>query len=440
MIVIEDNCHAGLTIERCQANALLPISGKAIRLLCQEHEGLLVFPQSINETEDKIGDQYIFDIGWTADPDKAILKTGNIIGFISHGGQYVRICSRFDKQQDDYFLHYMLQHVFSFNLFDLKYTSTDEDIFNFLMLLFPVFLNRALRQGLYREYQRFEHNDVNLKGAVNIAKHIKDNIPFKGTIAYSTREHSTDNSISELIRHTIEYMMTTQLGCIVLKKDETKDNVNLIRTITDSYNRSERQMLIQKNLRPRIHPYYTEYYPLQKLCIQILRHEDIKYGTDSDEIHGVLFDGAWLWEEYVNTIVRGLGFQHPENKKGTDGIYLFEGNSGRRYPDFMREDYVLDAKYKRYENLAMISKIDGDDLNQIISYMHVLNVPGGGFVCPLSQKEHAMLPTATLKGLGGKISLYGIAIPSSAASYEEFSELMSEQEDVFVHNIQSDLI
>ena len=88
----------------------------------------------------------------------------------------------------------------------------------------------------------------------------------------------------------------------------------------------------------------------------------------------------------------------------------------------------------------MISKIDGDDLNQIISYMHVLNVPGGGFVCPLSQKEHAMLPTATLKGLGGKISLYGIAIPSSAASYEEFSELMSEQEDVFVHNIQSDLI
>ena len=439
MITIEDNDRTGLTIDRSQANALLPIAGKAIRSLCSEHDGLLFFPQSIDETDDRIGDEHIFDIEWTANPDKAILKTGNIIGFISHGGQFVRICSRFDKQQDDYFLHYMLQRVFSFNLFDLKYTSTDEDVFNFLMFLFPVFLRRALRQGLYREYRRFEHNDFEVKGAVDIARHIKDNVPFKGTIAYSTREHSCDNAISELIRHTIEYMMTTRLGSDILNREETIGDVKLIRTITGTYNRAERQMLIQKNLRPRIHPYYTEYYPLQKLCIQILRHEDIKYGTDTDEIHGVLFDGAWLWEEYVNTLVKDLGFKHPENKKSTGGIYLFEGNSGKRYPDFyLEQKFVLDAKYKRYESLVMISKIDGNDLNQVISYMHVLNVSKGGFVCPLSQKEH-VLPTATLKGVGGKISLYGIAIPPLADSFEIFSEMMSVQEDKFIKSIQLDL-
>ncbi len=81
--------------------------------------------------------------------------------------------------------------------------------------------------------------------------------------------------------------------------------------------------------------------------------EEFKYGESDNEICGILFDGAWLWEEYVNTILTDHGFVHLQNKIGKGKIFLFEdidefGNkhkSGIRYPGFYKDDFVLDAKY-----------------------------------------------------------------------------------------------
>ena len=74
--------------------------------------------------------------------------------------------------------------------------------------------------------------------------------------------------------------------------------------------------MIAKNLRPKIHLYYSGYSSLTKLCLLILRNEQIKYGQDDSNIHGILFDGAWLWEEYLNTILSPCGIKHPRNKTG----------------------------------------------------------------------------------------------------------------------------
>lgn len=61
------------------------------------------------------------------------------------------------------------------------------------------------------------------------------------------------------------------------------------------------------------HAYYHEYRLLQQLCILILRNEQHQYGTGTRNVYGILFDGAWLWEEYVNTLI-GDAFYHPKNK------------------------------------------------------------------------------------------------------------------------------
>ena len=39
----------------------------------------------------------------------------------------------------------------------------------------------------------------------------KKNIPFMGKIAYTTREHSYNNNLTQLVRHTIEYIKTHPL-------------------------------------------------------------------------------------------------------------------------------------------------------------------------------------------------------------------------------------
>lgn len=424
------------TFLRKDVAALFPIADKTIAELCRENENLLIFPYSIETSDDRIGESSVMSILNTDDPDKVRITTGNVMGFIGVDNLQIKIKSRFDKGRDDFFLHYMLQKVLSFNLFDLSHNNEQEDVFDFIMFMFPYFLKAAMRQGVYREYQNFRHNDANLKGTINIGRHIAKNMPFVGNIAYSTREYSHDNNMTELIRHTIEFMKTKRYGQSVLNVDrETVENVKVIVEHTPLYNKNERSSIINKNLRAKAHPYYTEYRPLQTLCLQILRMEEVKYGESDDEICGILFDGAWLWEEYVNTILNHHGFKHPENKLHKGGIYLFDDHSGIRYPDFYKDDMVLDAKYKRLGSYDKVSKVDSDDIHQVMAYMTTLKVDRGGFIAPLEQKLEKV-PTSHLKGSSATLSIFGIEISKTASSYADFCKKMKDMEVTFVGSLE----
>lgn len=434
-INLTDN-SAGQPINEKAAADVSTIANKTIAELCRQNENLLIFPYSIESTDDKIGDSAIMTL--TGTEGKHRISTGNVMGFIGVGDTQIKIKSRFDGGRDDFFLHYMLQQVLSFSLFDLSHNNEHEDVFDFIMFMFPYFLKSAMRQGVYREYQNYEHNDANLKGTINIGRHIAKNVPFVGNIAYSTREYSHDNNMTELIRHTIEFMKTKKYGQSVLNIDrETVENVKTIIEHTPLYNKSERSGIISKNLRMKTHPYYTEYRPLQSLCLQILRMEEVKYGESDDEISGILFDGAWLWEEYVNTILHPLGFIHPQNKQKRGGIYLFEDCSGLRYPDFYKKgEMVLDAKYKRLDNYERVSSIDRNDIHQVIAYLSPLYASRGGFVAPLEQPQKKV-PTSRLNGKEATLSIFGIEISKTTSSYANFCEQMKAKEDTFVQSLFS---
>lgn len=428
-----------MSFQREDIAALFPIADKTVAELCRENESLLVFPYSLEANDDKIGESAVFSILNTDDPKKVRIATGNIMGFIGVKNLKIKIKSRFDKGRDDYMLHYLLQRVLSFNLFDLNHNNEQEDVFDFIMFLFPYLLKAALRQGLYREYRTFKHNDANVKGSIDVGRHIARNIPFVGNIAYSTREYNQDNSMTQLIRHTIEFMKTKKYGRSVLNIDhETTENVKCIVEHTPLYDRNERSSIISKNLRATAHPYYTEYRPLQTLCLQILRMEEVKYGESDDEICGILFDGAWLWEEYVNTILQKLGFRHPQNKLRKDGIYIFDDHSGRRYPDFYNDNMVLDAKYKRLGGYDKVSQVDKDDLHQVITYMTALHIERGGFVVPLERKQDKV-PTSRLKESVSTLSIYGIEISKESTSYADFCDRMRDMEKVFLETITENL-
>lgn len=425
------------SFQRSSVASLFPIADKTVAQLCNENENLLIFPYSIESSDDRIGDSSVMSILNTDNPDIVRITTGNVMGFIGVDDLRIKIKSRFDKGRDDYLLHYMLQKVLSFNLFDLSHDNEQEDVFDFIMFMFPYFLKAAIHQGVYREYRNFKHNDANVKGPIDIGRHIARNIPFVGNVAYSTREYSHDNDMTQIIRHTIEFMKTKKYGMSVLNIDrETKDNVETIIEHTKTYDKNERNNIINKNLRLKAHPYYTEYRPLQSLCLQILRMEEVKYGQSDDEICGILFDGAWLWEEYVNVILRehGMGFNHPENKLHRGGIYLFEDHSGVRYPDFYKDDFVLDAKYKRLGGYEKVSQVDRNDVHQVITYMNNLNATKGGFVAPLEERR-AKNPSSRLKSNKGKLSIFGVEVSKVTSSYEDFCKDMKKNENTFIDSL-----
>jgi 5-methylcytosine-specific restriction endonuclease McrBC regulatory subunit McrC len=237
-------------------------------------------------------------------------------------------------------------------------------------------------------------------------------------------------------------MRLKKYGRAILDIDsETSENVSSIIAHTPQYNKGDRNQIIQKNLRSKTHPYYTEYKPLQSLCLQILRMEEIKYGESDEEIYGILFDGAWLWEEYVNTILCNQGFYHPENKIGKGAIYLFRDerdgkivNSGRRYPDFYKDGFVLDAKYKRLGSYDKVSLVDRNDIHQVMAYMSALNANRGGFVAPLTAPLITP-PTSHIKGSDATMSIFGIEVSKVNSSYSKFCSDMRAKEQLFINSI-----
>ena len=417
---------ATLHLENLQRLAEKPLC----ELCFDERPNLLIFPTDFKKHGDDIGKQHIF----TLDNDRLI--TGNIMGFIGYRGTQVSIRSRFAQDDyHDYFIHYMLQRVFTINLFDLKFASDNEGIFDFLIYLFPSFLKKAMHNGIYKEYQTREHNDANVRGRIDVSRHIRHNIPFAGKVAYTTREYATDNHLTQLIRHTIEYISLHPFGGNVLNNDEDmKVSVSKIRQVTKTYNRGERHQIVNQNLRPVRHPYFSDYRNLQHLCLQILRHEEVKYGYDDTQIYGILFDGAWLWEEYLNTVLRECSFLHPKNKTGEGGKPIFTDNIGHEtvMPDFHKVGIVLDSKYKSYSNWNEITR---DDRFQLLAYMHLYDADRSGFIVPVCFPSD-MKTTRSLNGRGGTMSIIGMNVATVCRNFKEFSSHMVQEEKLLIKRIE----
>lgn len=439
---LTDNNSRGIPIPKESIQDVLQISNIG-RL--QNAPDLLVFPHSFSELKDGIGDLSIVTLHEAQYVDDKCVSikacTGNLMGFVGVNETSVSIHSRFthkkengevDSSSPDYFLYYMLQKVFSVNVFSLEHASNREDkILDFLLFLFPLMLKNAMSQGLYKEYRRYLHDDDRVKGAIDVNRFIRKDIPFKGNISYTTREYSYDNTITQLIRHTIEYIKHHPFGNSILNNDsETIEYVHQIVEATPSYNLRDRQRVLNANRRPKVHPYYTKYRELQQLCVHILRHESLKYGEEKDRIHGVLFDGAWLWEEYLNTILKKVGFRHPENKLQTGGFKMFKHqnedeqisrNSRKLYPDFYKDNFILDAKYKHL-NLG----IGREDLYQVVTYMYCSTANHGGYVYP-DEGENSY-SKYQLEGYGGYIHLLPVTIPQDSMTHNDFIQTMKQSE------------
>lgn len=416
---LSDNCE--IAVPESQLVRLSPFAGVSLQELCEKNPGLLIFPHSLGANEDDIGGQHLFDI------TGGKLKTGNILGFFCIEEIQIAIHSRFDESDKQYFLHYMLQKVMGINILNLKNQMGPDEVWEFLIYLFPYCLERALNQGIFRAYRQYECNDCKVKGVIDVARHLKLNQPFAGEIAYRVREYSADNSVTQLIRHTIEFIKSDERRSHILRGNtEIKNAVAKIMEITPSYNPQNRGKVIFQNSRTAGHPYFTEYTFLRNLCLKILRHDKVSAGLEEKHIRGIVFDGAWLWEEYLATILKKMNFEHPENKTGKGRRYLYEdGKSGPIFPDFIGENSILDAKYKLLDEQS----ISREDRFQMISYMHVLKCNAGYLLYP-SKNENSQISRKTLNGLGGSLGTIPFYIPN-AADWDGFSKAMQFSEKSF---------
>ena len=309
-------------------------------------------------------------------------------------------------------------------------------MFNFFLFLFPRYLQAAMRKGLFKKYIRHSYNDGNVKGTIDIARHIEANTPFVGKIAYSQREFSYDNSLMELVRHTIEFIKRKPYGNKLLIK--VKDEVKLVIDATSEYEPCDRQKIIEQNKKNTVrHAYFREYLALQRLCLLILRHQKHQIGAGARQIYGILFDGAWLWEEYVNSLIEDV-FYHPMNKGGKGAQRLFDGNVGLIYPDFISRNsemrIIADAKYKPIDNIG------NRDYLQVLAYMFRFDAKAGYYLYPEAEGSDDLKLWLNRGSTYEKnvmarddisVTKHGLKIPIDAQNYSEFRAKMKVQEQEF---------
>ena len=397
-----------------------------------EREGVFVFPSALAEAEDLDGAQAILQ------SENDAYRSFNVMGFIGYGDERLIIESRFCRSGEDYFLQYLLEKVLALpNIVDLETDADGENrLFRFLLFLFPLYLRRAMRKGLYKKYIRDLYNDGNVRGAIDVARHIRQNTPFVGKIAYSCREFSYDNSLTELVRHTIESIKGKPYGDKILRR--ASDEVGLIVSATPKYSLCNRQKIVNENQNGLVrHAYFKEYLTLQRLCLLILRHQKHQIGFGSRQIYGILFDGAWLWEEYVASLI-GEYFYHPRNRRGEGRQYLFGSSVGSIYPDFIgkntAERTIADAKYKPSGNIG-----DRDYL-QVLAYMYRFDAKTGYYLYPeagggsdrmLRMNRGSTFENNVAPREDVVLVKHGLKIPADAVSYQDFAAKMRACEEDF---------
>ena len=386
-------------------------------------DSIFIFPNDLMNSPDLDKDQKILE---TVNPK---IKTGNVIGFLGCGQERLTISSRFSDESNDHFLHYLLQKVLNINLTSLDVgLSLEDKLYQLLIYLFPKYLQAALRKGLYKEYQRFSHNDSHVKGVIDVGNHLKRNVPFMGNVAYTTREFTYDNPLMQLIRHTIEYIKIQKSFRSLL--DNNRETIAEIIRVSPSYKLADRAKIIRMNkTKPIRHAYFREYRKLQELCLMILNREKHGLGYQEQKIHGILFDVSWLWEEYIYTLLPKC-FVHPRNKDKTDGISVFSVGKRKVYPDFYDRERktVLDAKYKKLEFTER--GINREDLFQLISYSYILEAEKAGLIFP-SMEQSVNSEIGKLAGYGAQLKKWSIQIPQNASSYSAFCKMMENSEENF---------
>ena len=401
----------------------------------EDYPNLLVFPDSFRSYDRDFGNKIICSI---ADEGRK-LCTNSMVGFIGRNNTHLSIHSRFaDNGKEDFFLHYMLQRVAKITLFNLQHTMDEDSVFDFLLYLFPLYLKNAISQGVYRQYITHKYNDANVRGVIDVSRHIKYNEPFNGAVAYTTREYSYDNHITQLIRHTIEFISKTGGDDILNIDEDTKQAVAQLIGATPSYLSNELQSIINKNLTPIAHPYYSEYAPLQRLCLQILRHEELKYGQEEDEVYGVLIDAAWLWEEYLATILEGK-YNHYLKDTGKR-FYLFKPKKQQIIPDYLSLDkkIVADAKYIPLNEKSWF-KEDSASATAIyyktITYMYRFCSKEGYLFYPHPDEEVSPIKDEIITEIegenGGSITKLGLRIPSGCTDFNDFASRINDEETTF---------
>jgi len=318
------------------------------------------------------------------------VRFNKYVGVIQVGNTVIEVLPKADKSNDkDRWRNVLISMLHAVGIFDIhapSYSNLRLRFNSVLDLYFELFIKEVeylLHRGLVKKYRKTEGNRTALKGSIQFAKHINQNLVHQERFYV---KHTTYDKVHDI--HAILYKALKLLGYINTNVQLNSRLGALLLDFPELYDIKITESVFKKIAFDRKTEPYRNALEIAKLIL-LNYHPDVNRGINN--VLSLMFDMNVLWEQFVYISLR-------KHKASTTCIAAqntknfwkpISGYHSKMKPDIVLNKgtddcVVLDTKWK---NLGGYNP-SSEDLRQVFVYMKYYKAKKVALVYPGTENRN----------------------------------------------------
>jgi 5-methylcytosine-specific restriction enzyme subunit McrC len=252
-----------------------------------------------------------------------------------------------------------------------------------LIFLFLTELEKQLRNGMYKTYQKHMQNLNSIKGTVDYPENLRKNVLLKNKFVCKYSKFTEDNLLNQIIRFTLEFLSKVAVS---------QRNKALIKRLLINFDSVSLKRITENDIDSLIfHRNNLRYQETINFCRLFIKGFALDLKSGEVIIDFMLFDMNHLFERYIYRMYKKalkngkVVFQYKKNHLLTEN-----SSSSKKVqlkPDLIittpNKTIVLDTKWKNIRGFA-----DEKDVYQMNAYLDCIpNLDEGILLYPKSTKN-----------------------------------------------------
>jgi 5-methylcytosine-specific restriction enzyme subunit McrC len=300
------------------------------------------------------------------------VKFNEFVGVIQVGNTVIEVLPKADKTTDkNYWQGLLVKMLSAVGLFDIQstsYSSLKLKSNSILDLYFALFIKEVeylLHSGLTKQYRKKEGNVTALKGSIQFAKHIQQNLTHQERFYVRHTTYDAEHKLHFILYKTIRLLkqintnaeLHSRIGVLLLHFPEMPD-IKVSEATFDT-------LVFNRKTQP-----YKKAIGIAKLLL-LQYHPDVITGRHN--VLALMFDMNKLWEKFVFVSLHKYKAEHIRVSAQTTKSFWRSSDNGQyslMRPDILinnennKECIVLDTKWKNLNGFSSSS----NDLRQMYVY------------------------------------------------------------------------
>lgn len=293
------------------------------------------------------------------------------VGVIQVGKTIIEVLPKADKSNDaERWRNVLISMLHAVGIFNIHAPSSSDlslrsnSILDLYFELFIKDVEHLMHRGLVKKYRKTESNRTSLKGSIQFAKHIRQNIVHQERFYVKYTTYDKEHHIHAILFKTLKLLsfintntqLNSRLGSLLLDFPELGD-IKITDSVFD-------KIVFDRKTEP-----YRNALEIAKLIL-LNYHPDVNRGTNN--VLALMFDMNLLWEQFVYVSLR----KHKGNStsiaaQNTKSFWKpLSGYRSKMKPDIVlnketKNCLVLDTKWKSLNGYNP----SPEDLRQMFVYM-----------------------------------------------------------------------